>query len=431
MTASAAPTPGQPPRSLHQLGVLCGLAAGAWLGAAEAPTKLVTMGFSPFIISLGMVAGVFVARWTVPVALKGTSFVVMDLKEKPHLVVWAILAGMLWAVANTLTVFAIRDVGLSIAFPLWNTNSLVGLFWGWLLFNELRGATATDRAKVVGGAAAIVAGACLLAYATQHHSLGRPGNAKLGVLAALGAGVLWGTMYVPYRKAYLSGMNPLSFVTVFTFGELGTTIALGAHFHGGLGNLCLELGKARPALFWLFLGGFCWVLGDLFQQYAAKYIGISRGIPLSNTNQLWGLAWGALVFGELKGLGLDALLLIIGGSLIMIAGAVAISFAEAPASEQAAWKKAMDRECARYYMDASRVAGALRGEEPPASAKPKRRWWEALVVLAAIAIFVWLALDATRQQMAFNRPWMTVLALISLVFLVVCGTVLWRRTRFS
>ena len=38
------------------LRVVCGLAAGAWLGAAEAPTKLVTMGFSPFVISPGMVA---------------------------------------------------------------------------------------------------------------------------------------------------------------------------------------------------------------------------------------------------------------------------------------------------------------------------------------------------------------------------------------
>ncbi|MGB7761005.1 MAG: GRP family sugar transporter, partial [Bryobacteraceae bacterium] len=154
-------------RSLHRLGVACGLAAGAWLGGAEAPTKLVTMGFSPFIISLGMVAGVFVARWTVPMALKGTSYVWLDLKQKPHLVVWAILAGMLWAVANTLTVFAIRDVGLAIAFPLWNINSLVGLFWGWLLFNELRGSSARERAKVLGGAAAIVAGACLLAVATE------------------------------------------------------------------------------------------------------------------------------------------------------------------------------------------------------------------------------------------------------------------------
>lgn len=45
------------------LGVMCGLAAGAWLGAAEAPTKLVRTGVSPVIISLLMVIGVFLARW--------------------------------------------------------------------------------------------------------------------------------------------------------------------------------------------------------------------------------------------------------------------------------------------------------------------------------------------------------------------------------
>ncbi len=157
--------------SLHRLGVICGLAAGAWLGAAEAPTKLVTVGFSPFIISLGMVAGVFVARWTAPMALKGTGYILQDLAEKKHLIVWAILAGMLWAVANTLTVFAIRNVGLSIAAPSEHRYSLVGLFWGWLLFNELRGAGARQWIKVLGGATAIVAGACLLALATTHQIL--------------------------------------------------------------------------------------------------------------------------------------------------------------------------------------------------------------------------------------------------------------------
>jgi hypothetical protein len=102
-------------RSLHAVGVVCGLAAGAWLGAAEAPTKLVTGRFSRFLTSLGMVMGVFVARWNVPVVLKGTDYVWADVREKPHLIVWGVVAGMLWAVANTLTVFAIRNVGLSIA----------------------------------------------------------------------------------------------------------------------------------------------------------------------------------------------------------------------------------------------------------------------------------------------------------------------------
>jgi glucose uptake protein GlcU len=54
-------------------------------------------------------------------------------------------------------------------------------------------------------------------------------------------------MYIPYRKAYLTGMHPPS----------------------------------REILFWLLVAGFVWVVGDLFQQYAAKYVGISRGIPLS------------------------------------------------------------------------------------------------------------------------------------------------------
>src|ERR1700684_4715255 len=154
--------------SLHGLGVICGLTAGVCLGAAEAPTKLVNAGFSPFAISLCMVAGVFTARWTFPTLLKGTSYVFTDLMEKKHLIVWALLAGALWAVANTLTVFAIRDVGLAIAFPLWNTNSLIGLLWGRLLFGELKGASGANVAKVVLGALAIVGAAIMLGFSTIH-----------------------------------------------------------------------------------------------------------------------------------------------------------------------------------------------------------------------------------------------------------------------
>lgn len=418
-------------RSLHHLGVVCGLGAGAWLGAAEAPTKLVAVGFSPFIISLGMVAGVFTARWTLPMLLKGNHYIWLDFREKPHLVVWAILAGMLWAVANTLTVFAIRNVGLSVAFPLWNSNSLVGLFWGWLLFNELRGAGSKQWLKVLGGTVAIVAGACVLAYATSQQAGGAATNATLGILAAICAGALWGTMYVPYRKAYISGMNPLSFVTVFTVGELGTTLLMALVFQGGVRPLAADLRAAEPALFWLFAGGFCWVIGDLFQQYAAKYIGIGRGIPLSNTNQLWGLAWGALVFGELAGVSAAHRWMVLSASLVMILGATAISFAQAPESEQASWKKAMQRECDRYGLQPERVAAILQGDDPFSRETSGRRWWELLIGAVALGIFVWLGSVARRQPIEFSVPWMIILSVATLALLVVCGGLLWKRTRFS
>ena len=63
-------------------------------------------------------------------------------------------------------------------------------------------------------------------------------------------------MYIPYRKAYLSGMNPLSFVTVFTVGELATTGALAVVFLGGVRSVLGTVAAVRPVLFWLFLGGF-------------------------------------------------------------------------------------------------------------------------------------------------------------------------------
>ena len=143
----------------------------------------------------------------------------------------------------------------------------------------------------------LFAGAVLLGLASVEEVA--PAHALRGVLAALGAGLLWGAMYIPYRKAYLTGMNPLSFLAFFTFGELATMGALAWSELGGAAGIWQTLAAARGVLFWLLLGGFVWVIGDLFQQYAAKYVGIGRGIPLSNTNQLWGLLWGVLVFGEL------------------------------------------------------------------------------------------------------------------------------------
>src|SRR3984957_15267542 len=347
-------------RKLQVLGILCGFTAGAWLGAAEAPTKLVSVGISPVIISLIMVIGVFLARWSLPALILGTSSIHADVRRAPHLIIWAFLAGCLWAVANTLTIFAIRDVGLSIAFPLWNSNSLLGILWGFIFFNELRQAGWRRWTGVLGGALVMCVGAALLAVASSTQA--PAGHSMRGVWAALGAGILWGTMYIPYRKAYLSGMNPLSFVTFFTFGELGMMATLTVSYLG-FAVLWHELVSARGVLFWLMAGGFIWVIGDLFQQYAAKYLGISRGIPLSNSNQLWGLLWGIFVFGELHGSGASTYMQVIGGSLLMMLGVAAIAFSSTTGAEQVQWAAATQRECQRYGMDSRFAAARMQGED--------------------------------------------------------------------
>ena len=77
-------------------------------------------------------------------------------------------------------------------------NSLIGIFWGFALFNELRDAGRGRWLSVIGGALLMFLGATLLAVASSAQAT--PAHALRGILAALTAGVLWGTMYIPYRK---------------------------------------------------------------------------------------------------------------------------------------------------------------------------------------------------------------------------------------
>jgi len=416
---------------MHGLGVFCAIAASTWLGGAEAPTKLVSAGFSPVVISLCMIVGVFFARWTVPTLLKGTSYVMYDLKQKPHLMIWAVLAGGIWAVANTLTIVAVRDVGLAIAFPLWNINSLVGLFWGWLFFGELRGAGPKTWISVLGGALAITIGAVALSFATAGSGVISAHRVFSGVSAALGAGLLLGTMYIPYRKAYLSGLNPLSFVTIFTLGELTIITLMAFTLHDGGSSTLVQLREIKSSTLWLFLGGFCWVIGDLFQQYGTKYVGISRAIPLSNTNQLWGLVWGALVFGEFVHFSRSTQVAIFSASALMILGALAISTAAAPAGERASCIQAITRECIRYSMDLDQTIAAQNGEEPASSYIHRRHWWDYVILFCALGVFALFAAYARRPPLAINYGYGMMLIGVMLLFLVAGGWALWKYTRFA
>lgn len=270
------------------------------------------------------------------------------------------------------------------------------------------------------------AGATLLAIASSHGAA--PGRASLGIAAALGAGILWGTMYIPYRKAYLTGMNPLSFITFFTVGELATMLILAISYRGTF-PLWRELSSARTVLFWLMLGGFVWVIGDLFQQYATKYVGISRGIPLSNTNQLWGLLWGVLVFHELRGGDQRTYAEVVGGSLLMALGAVAIALSSATEDEHSSWKEAARREGERYGVEDEYVRAGIEGRayESTASGRSALDW---LLIIGTTALFAALAIISKPPQVDLSFGWAAALSVLMFTLMAACGVALWRTTGF-
>src|SRR5258706_360736 len=306
---------------------------------------------------------------------------------------------------------------------------LLGILWGFLFFNELRQAGWRRRAGVLGGALVMCIGATLLAIASSSGQ-GPTAHSLHGVWAALGAGILWGTMYIPYRKAYLTGMNPLSFLTFFSFGELGMMTVLSVSSLGP-GPLWQGMPSARGVIFWLMLGGFVWVIGDIFQQYAAKYVGISRGIPLSNSNQLWGLLWGILVFGELHGRSSSIYLEVIGGSLLMMLGVGAIAFSSASGQEQTPWKNAAIRESDRYGVAADFVEGRMECRQLLGELIPSRSALDWLLVALATSVFVIFAAMARVPEMSLRLAPAALLTAVLFLLLVICGLALWRTTRFN
>jgi drug/metabolite transporter (DMT)-like permease len=317
---------------------------------------------------------------------------------------------------------------LSLAFPLWNSNSLIGILWGTLLFKELHRAAWFRKVAVVGGALVIFIGAVLISAASTSQT--GHGNALRGIAAALGAGLMFGSMYIPYRKAYITGMNPLTFLTFFTFGEMTTVTVIAIVFLGGISPLWHELAANRNILFWPLLGGFMWVVGDLFQNYATKYVGISRGIPLSNTNQLWGLLWAILVFRELRGLHANVYAEVIGGSLLMAAGAVAIALSSASESEYASWKEAAQRETRLYGIDPDYVRTRMEGRDLDSHAT-RRTWFDWLLVSAATFIFAAFGAMARVPHMEIQTGWLVTLSMGMMVVLLAAGLALWRVTKFS
>ena len=62
---------------------------------------------------------------------------------------------------------------------------------------------------------------------------------------------------------------------------------------------------------------------------------------------------------------------------------------------------------------------------------PPRRWWDALIVAAAVGIFVLLSREAGRPPISMDTVWMVALIAAMLALLVACGWLLWKRTRFS
>jgi len=119
---------------------------------------------------------------------------------------WLPLAGgVVWAAGNYCVLRASRAIGLARAAGTWTPLNIVAAFaWGALLFGELDGFSGARFAVLGVAFLAVVAGVLLIAGARTDPAAdpGRPATAtRAGLLWAGGAGILWGSYFVPAQWA--------------------------------------------------------------------------------------------------------------------------------------------------------------------------------------------------------------------------------------
>jgi hypothetical protein len=124
------------------------------------------------------------------------------------------------------------------------------------------------------------------------------------------------------------------------------------------------------------------------------------------------------------------MLMVIGGSAVMILGALAISTAVASEQEQHATDEVVMRECERYELDHQKVVLSQQGDELDRGAGA-RRWWDYVIVFVSTAIFIWLGVRAVVPPLQMNLHWLAVLTGILLLALAAGAYYLGKRTHFE
>ena len=183
-----------------------------------------------------------------------------------------LLGGVVWAGGNYCVFQASRRIGLARAAGTWTPlNIVVAFVWGALLFGELDGFSAARFAVLGLAFLAVVAGVLLIAGSRESPSGPPPGaniepgrrtaSAGAGLLWAGGAGILWGTYFVPAQWAKVPaqvsdfplalGILAAALVLALPAGEpvklsgrAGSSL-LGAGVLFGVGNLALLALVAR------------------------------------------------------------------------------------------------------------------------------------------------------------------------------------------
>src|SRR5215510_6294327 len=118
-----------------------------------------------------------------------------------------VLGGIIWAIGGLCAFTGTNRLGIAKAFGIWAPlNIIVSLIWGAALFHEFVNISIGSILLLVAAILTILAGILLIIFAKGADEGGRERGAfRLGLAGAVGAGILWGSYFIPIKY---SGVSP-------------------------------------------------------------------------------------------------------------------------------------------------------------------------------------------------------------------------------
>ncbi|MEX0320968.1 MAG: GRP family sugar transporter [Puniceicoccaceae bacterium] len=294
--------------------LMCVMAWGSWLVPSQ-NVKFSNEQAKAFYVALSTLISMIIV-----VAIRG------EFGDLGSAGAWVpVLGGLIWAVSAYCAFLACNHIGLAKAFGIWAPlNIIVSFIWGLVLFGQFRDADLLLGMLAFGSVSVAIVGILMIIFAGGGDQEAEKDESKkpmLGLAGAVGAGVLWGTYFIP--SAWLSRtaedaveISAYASALPLAVGMLiGSTILV---ILSGKSPKLEDTGSYVRAL----SSGVLWALGNTTMLLMVKAIGPGPGYTIASLCVVVNALWGVFYFKDPHPKSKAAKLTIIGIIIATFAGVI-------------------------------------------------------------------------------------------------------------
>jgi len=198
------------------------------------------------------------------------------------------VGGLIWALGGWCAFTGTNKLGIAKAFGIWAPlNIIVSLLWGAILFHEFLDINAGSILLLIVAIITILAGILLIIFAKGTDDPAESGSAsRLGIVAAIGAGIFWGSYFIPIKY---SGVSPWAGAFPLAIGMFAGGVILAL-----LSRQTWKLQSSSDTMR-ACLTGALWSVGNYGSLFMVDIIGAGKGFTIAQISlvisALIGIYW--------------------------------------------------------------------------------------------------------------------------------------------